>query len=66
MSTLEPGFDALFRAPEPREEVYGNDPYAMLRIIAKFKGIPWKAPEIPCHIVDRLLLQNKILRCRPL
>ena len=66
MSVIEPGFDALFRAAEPREEVYGSDPYAMLKIIAQFKGVPWKAPDLPCHIVDRLLMKRRILRCRPL
>lgn len=66
MSVIEPGFDALFRASEPREEVYGSDPYAMLKIIAQFKRIPWKTPELPCHIVDRLLMKHRILRCRPL
>jgi len=66
MSVIEPGFDALFRAAEPREEVYGSDPYAVLKIIAEFTGVAWKAPDLPCHIVDRLLIKHRILRCRPL
>jgi hypothetical protein len=62
---LEPGVDALPLTRTVREPIYGADPYGPLKVIAEYKGLVWRAPALPCRILDPLLISHRVRPCRP-